>query len=94
MQRLEDPTISVGERRRLFNELCKTCSRHRMIPRSMHIPDCSGAAIWATSGGYADISRSVYEGRQVAVKVARVYDFGLDATLSVSLLPALSYLCE
>jgi hypothetical protein len=32
---------SDRERLKLLNKLCKTCSRHRVIPKSMHIPDCS-----------------------------------------------------
>ena len=39
----------------------------------MHIPDCSKDAVEVESGGYANVSRSTYEGRQVAIKVVRVY---------------------
>jgi hypothetical protein len=41
LQRLGDNTLSAQERLKLLNKLCKTCSRHRVIPKSMHIPDCS-----------------------------------------------------
>ena len=77
------------ERLKLFNKLCKTCSRHRVIPKSMHIPDCSKDAVTVECGGYANVLRSTYEGRQVAVKVVRMYiTSDLDVILSVSLLPA------
>jgi len=83
--------MSSQERLKLFNKFCKTCSRHRVIPKSMHIPDCSEGSVEVTSGGYADVSQGVYEGRQVAIKVVRVYTTSdLDVILSVSLLSALS----
>ena len=77
------------ERLKLFNPLCKTCSRHRVIPKSMHIPDYSKGAVEVECGGYANVSRSAYEGRQVAVKVVRMYiTSDLGVILSVSPLPA------
>ena len=76
------------ERLKLLNKLCKTCSRHRVIPTSMHIPDCSEGSVEVESGGFANVSRSTYKGRLVAVKVVRVYiTSDLDVILSVSLLP-------
>jgi hypothetical protein len=60
------------ERLKLFNKLCKTCSRHRVIPKSMHIPDCSETSVQVERGGFADVSRGTYQGRQVAIKVVRV----------------------
>jgi len=46
-------------------------------------------------GGFADVSQSTYKGRQVAVKVVRMYvTSDLDTILGVSLLPATSYLSE
>ena len=84
--------MSDQERLKLFNRFCKTCSRHRVIPKSMHIPDCSQDSTEVTSGGSADVSRGIYEGRRVAIKVVRVYiTSDLDVILSVSLPPALSY---
>ena len=45
------------------------------------------------SGGYANVSQGTYNGRQVAIKVVRVYiTSDLDVILSVSLLPALTRL--
>ena len=76
------------ERLKLFNKLCKTCSRHRVIPTSMHIPDCSDDSVEVESGGFADVSRGTYEGRQVAIKVVRAYiTDNLDVIRSVSGLP-------
>jgi len=85
--------MSDRERVKLFNKFCKTCSRYRVIPKSMHIPDCSEGSAEVTSGGHADISQGIYEGRRVAIKVVRVYTTSdLDVVLSVSLLHTLSYL--
>jgi len=80
--------VSDQERLKLFNELCKTCSRHRVIPTSMHIPDCSEGSVEVECGGFADISQGTYEGRRVAIKVVRVYaSSDLEAIRSVSVLP-------
>ncbi|KAF9642386.1 kinase-like protein [Thelephora ganbajun] len=62
--------MSDRERVKLFNELCKTCSKNRVIPTSMHIPDCSEDATQIYVGGFGTVSKSTYEGHQVAVKVA------------------------
>jgi len=44
------------------------------------------------SGGFADISQGTHEGRQVAIKVVRVYvTSDLDAIRSVSVLPVLPW---
>jgi len=56
----------------------------------MHIPDCSGDSVEVESGGFADVSRGTYGGRQVAIKVLRAYitsDLDLIRSVSVSLPP-------
>ena len=78
--------MSDRERFKLFNKLCKTCSRHRVIPKSMHIPDCSQDSVEVEYGGYANVSRGTYGGRRIAIKVVRVYTTSdLDVILSVSI---------
>ena len=80
--------MSDRERLKLFNRLCKTCSRHRVIPKSMHIPDCSKDSVEVECGGHANVSRATYGGRRVAIKVVRVYTTSdLDVILSVSVPP-------
>lgn len=80
---------------KLFNKLCKTCSRRRVIPKSMNIPDCSKDSMEVECGGFANVSQSTYQGRRVAVKVIRVYvTSDLDTILSVSPLPAPPHLSE
>ena len=56
----------------------------------MLIPDCSHGSREVASGGYANVSQGMYEGRRVAIKVVRVYiTSDLDLILSVSLLHTL-----
>jgi len=63
-----------------------------MIPTSMLIPDCSKDSAAVEYGGFADVLRGTHEGRQVAIKVVRVYvTSDLDAIRSVSILPLLSW---
>jgi len=76
----------------LLNELCKTCSQHRVVPKSINIPDCSEGSVEVECGGFANVSQSTYQGRRVAVKAVRMYiTSDLDAILSVSLLPGSSH---
>jgi len=58
---------------KLLNSLCKTCSQHLVVPNSMHIPDCSEGAVEVARGGFANVLKGTYKGRQVAIKVMRVY---------------------
>ena len=54
----------------------------------MHIPDCSEDSVEVECGGFANVSQGMYEGRQVAIKVVRVYvtsDLDLIRSVSVSL---------
>ena len=59
----------------------------------MHIPDCSEGAVEVECGGFADVSRGTYEGRQVAIKVVRVFiECDLDVIRSVSVFFACAFL--
>ena len=51
----------------------------------MLIPDCSKDAVKVASGGFADVSQGIYQGRRVAIKVVRMYVSDLDAIRSVSI---------
>ena len=88
-----DLNMPDQERTKLFNKLCKTCSRHRTVPKSMHVPDCSKGSVEVEDGGNSTVSRGIFQGRQVAIKVVPVYTTSdLDVVLSVSLLPVLLHL--
>jgi hypothetical protein len=53
----------------------------------MYIPDCSEGSVEVEHGGFADVLRGTYQGRQVAIKVVRMYTTSdLDVILSVSFL--------
>ena len=64
-----------------------------MIPKSMHIPDCSEGAVEVARGGFSNISQGTYQGHRVAIKVVHVsITSDLNVILSVSpILPALSH---
>jgi len=84
--------MSDRERVKLLNKLCKTCSRHLVIPTSMHVPDCSEDSVEVESGGFADVSQGTYKGRRVAIKLVRVYiTSDLDLIRSVSISPTPLY---
>ena len=61
-------------RGKCLNALCKLCGRQALLPRSVQIPLCydrSGTPL--CRGGFGDVWKGNYEGREVAVKVLVVY---------------------
>ena len=61
-------------RKKCLNTLCKICGHQALLPRSVQIPLCydrSGTPLYR--GGFGDVWKGNYEGREVAVKVPRVY---------------------
>jgi len=42
------------ERVKLLNKLCKICSRHRVVPKSMHVPDYTESSVEVECGGFAE----------------------------------------
>jgi len=77
-------------KRKCLNALCKICGRHALLPGSFQIPLCfdesNGHPLY--SGGYADVWIGEHQGREVAVKVLRVYSASdLDKITSVSHCP-------
>lgn len=65
--------------------LCWICSRHALLPKSLHIPFCYDRLDTPLyCGGFADVWKGEHQGRHVAVKVLRVYstsDFGKVASV-------------
>lgn len=54
--------------------LCRMCARHTLVPRSLKIElpeDSPGILLYR--GGFGDVWKHRYQGRDVAVKVLRVY---------------------
>ncbi|KAF9647762.1 kinase-like protein [Thelephora ganbajun] len=61
-------------RRRCLSALCKTCGRQALLPRSVQIPLCydrMNPPLY--HGGYAEVWKGEHQGREVAVKVVKVY---------------------
>jgi hypothetical protein len=44
--------MSDREQLKLLNKLCKACGQHQVIPKSMHILDCSKGAVEVERGGF------------------------------------------
>ena len=61
-------------RRKCLIMLCKICSHHALIPRSMKIPLCyNRTEAPRYRGGFAEVWKGEYEGVEVAVKVLKVF---------------------
>ena len=57
-----------------LNELCKLCSRNKLIPDSMRLQDNGNETLKVTEYIYPSlIFQSEFKGRKVAVKVVRLY---------------------
>ena len=55
--------------------LYRTCARHTLLPRSLKIELCDNPDnVVLYRGGFGDISKRKYQGREVAVKRLRIYD--------------------
>lgn len=73
-----------------LNELCKLCSTHKLIPDSLKLRDDGTEPLEATEYVHpAQIFRSTFKGRKVAVKVIRLHvPQKLDEPLTVSAPPS------
>jgi hypothetical protein len=68
------PDLSPRTRKKCLKSLYRTCGRHALLPRALKIPvryDRTGVALYR--GGFADVWKGEYCGRDVAVKVIRTY---------------------
>ena len=73
-QALDFHNLSELWLRRCLSTLCKICGRQALLPRSLQIPLCyDRSGVPRYRGGYADVWVGDHRGRQVAVKVLRVY---------------------
>lgn len=73
-QALDRADLPPRLRRKCLSALCKICGRQALLPRSLKIPLCydrSDTPLY--HGGYADVWKGEHKGRQVAIKVLRVY---------------------
>ena len=67
-------SLSPQIRRRCLRSLYKICGRQTILPRSLEIPPCYDPKDDPLCyGGFADVWKGEYRGREVAAKVLRVY---------------------
>lgn len=73
-------------RKKCLKLLNKTCGYHALVPTDLQISACCDQTSNAVyKGGYADVWKEKYRGRDVAVKVIRTYsDNELQKILNVS----------
>ena len=61
-------------RRKCLTALCKICGRCGLLPRSVQIPLCYNRTDAPLCyGGFGEVWKGEHQGREVAVKVLRVY---------------------
>jgi len=62
------------------------CGRHALLPAALKIPVCyDRTSVASYKGGYGDVWKGEYRGRDVAVKVIRMYlNSDLQRIVSVS----------
>ena len=73
-QALDRPDLSPQTRENCLKSLCKMCGRHALLPTSLKTPisfERTGDVVY--SGGFADVWKGEHCGRDVAVKVIRIY---------------------
>jgi len=71
---LDGPGLSPWTRKKCLKSLYKMCGRHALLPRALKITACYDRASDALyRGGYADVWKGEYCGRDIAVKVLRTY---------------------
>jgi len=73
-QALDRPDLSPRARENCLRSLYKMCGRHGFLPTSLKIPlscERNGDALYR--GGFADVWKGEHGGRDVAVKVMRIY---------------------
>jgi hypothetical protein len=68
------PELPPRIRKMCLRSLYRMCGHHALLPRTLKIPVCydrTGTALYR--GGFADVWKGQYCGRDVAVKVIRTY---------------------
>ena len=85
-QTLDTATLSSRTQKKCVKLLYKTCSHHALLPRALEVLvdyDRTGDALY--HGGFGDVWRGEFCGRDVAVKVVRIYSHSeLQRVINVS----------
>jgi len=67
-------TLEPWLRRKCLTALCRICGRRALLPRSVQIPLCYDRMDTPLyHGGFAEVWKGEHQGREVAVKVLKVY---------------------
>ena len=73
-QALGGTSLSSSIRNKCMRSLYKMCARHTLFPTSLRITLCDDPTnVVLFRGGFGDVSKRIYEGRDVAVKTLRTY---------------------
>ena len=73
-QALNGPDLPPRARKLCLKRLYRTCGLYALLPKTLMVPACyDRTGIPLYRGGYADVWKGEYCGRDVAVKVMRVY---------------------
>ena len=68
------PELSPRTRKKCLKTLYRMCGRHKLLPKGLVISVCYGrTGVAPYRGGFADVWKGRYHGRDVAVKVVRIY---------------------
>ena len=74
VQALNGVNLASHIRKKCVKMLYNTCARHTLFPGSLRIKLCDDPTLVLFRGGYGDVSKREYQGREVAVKRLRIYD--------------------
>ena len=75
VQALNELDLASRIRKKCVKMLYKTCARNALFPRSLRIELCDNPDNTVLyRGGFGDVSKREYQGREVAVKRLRIYD--------------------
>ena len=73
-QKLSIPNLSPFAQRRSLRLLYRACGHHAIIPNALKVVvDCDRTSVAPYRGGYADVRKAQCSGRDVAVKLIRLY---------------------
>ncbi|KAF9647563.1 kinase-like protein [Thelephora ganbajun] len=71
---LDNSSLTPQIRRRCVKSLRKMCADHALVPSSLKIELCNNPSdVLLYRGGFGDVWKREYQGREVAVKVLRIY---------------------
>jgi len=74
VQALNGLNLASHIQKKCMKMLYKACARHALFPTTLRIELCDNPdGVVLYRGGYGDVSKREYQGREVAVKRLRIY---------------------